>query len=225
MARKILTEQEKKKRRKKRVIIVLILLVIIAIGSVFVYKNFFKKSNINAVEVKVLDSIDEYGYSLRETDSELYKEEYQKLKDILLAEKIDEKEYATQVAKMFVIDLYSMSTKINKYDIGGSEFYYNEKKKMYETKVMDTLYSTLQDDTYGDRKQELPLVKAINVESTEDTTYKLDSKKVEAYLVKLTWEYETDMKYDNEGSIVIAQEDGIRWSVVDFQPTLKPKYE
>ena len=32
------------------------------------------------------------------------------------------------------------------------------------------------------------------------------------------------MKYDYQGSVVLCKEDGIRMSVVDYQPTLNPKY-
>ena len=225
MARTVLTEQEKKKRRKKRIKIFIIILLILGIGAYASYKLFFEDKGSNALEVKVLDSIDEYGYTLSDRDSELYKEEYNKLKDILLSDKIDEKEYATQVAKMFVIDLYSISTKVNKYDIGGNEFYYSDKKNMYETKVMDTIYSSVQDDTYGDRDQSLPLVSEIEVNSVEEMKYTLDNEEVDAYQVKLTWKYETDLKYDDEGTVVVAGGDNIRWSVVDYQPTLKPKYD
>lgn len=225
MARKILTEQEKTKKKKKRIIIIIILAIVLIVGGIFIFKHFSQETSSTAIEVKVLDSIEEYGYTLSDKDSKLYKDEYEKLKDILLADKIDEKEYATQVAKMFVIDLYSLSTKMNKYDIGGNEFFFADKKKMYETKVMDTIYSTLQDDTYGDRKQELPLVTSVNVESVEETKYTLNNNKIDAYLIKLTWEYEKDLQYDNKASIVIAQEEGMRFSVVDYQPTLEPNYD
>ena len=37
--------------------------------------------------------------------------------------------------------------------------------------------------------------------------------------------YVDDLGYDTEASVVVCKEDGVRWSVVDFQPTLTPEYE
>ena len=36
----------------------------------------------------------------------------------------------------------------------------------------------------------------------------------------MVWTYENDMGYDNEGSVVVAKEDGNRWSIVEYQPKL-----
>lgn len=224
MARKIETEQSKAKKKKRRIIITVIVVIVLIVCGFLIYKSFFKETKNNPVEVKLLDQNVDYGYSLSDRDSDLYKEEYNVLKDLLKEKTVDTEKYVNQVAKLFVIDLYSLSTKLNMYDVGGSEYYYADKKDMFDKKVMDTIYSTIEDDTYGDRKQELPLVSSINIESTESTTYKLGDKAVDAYSVKLKWTYEKDMGYDDEGTVVIAKEDGLRWSVVDFQPTLNPKY-
>lgn len=194
--------------------------------GLFAWKFVFNKPvEKKVVNVKVLDSLDEYGYSLSDKDSKYFKKEYEELKKILNEDKVDEKAYATQVAKLFTIDLYTLSTKINKYDVGGFEYYYDTKKDMFEQKVIDTLYSTLLDDTYGDRKQVLPEVTSVTVVSSEEIKYKLGDSEVNGYLVKLEMTYDSDMGYDNEASVVVCKENGIRWSVVDFQPTLKPKYE
>jgi len=114
---------------------------------------------------------------------------------------------------------------MNKYDVGGTEFYFANKKAMLEQKAMDTLYSTIADNTYGDRKQELPEINNVETISTEKTTYNLNDEKVDAYLVKLKWTYVKDMGYDKEASIILCKENDKRWSVVDLQPTLNPKYQ
>lgn len=226
MARKVRTEQDKKKRIKKIIIISLVVIVLVALIGFAVWKFVFNKTeNRTAQPIKILDNQKEYGYSLSEKDSEYFKKEYEKLKEILKSDNIDEKEYAIQVARLFTIDLYTLGTKVNMYDVGGAEYYYSDKRKMYEQKVMDTLYSTIQDDTYGGRKQELPEIKEVETVSVEDTTYKIGNKEVNGYLVKLKMTYVKDLKYDTEASIVVCKEEGIRWSVVDFQPTLSPKYK
>lgn len=222
MARKIKTEKNKKKS-KKRVFIFLSLFVIIllAVGCWFL---FFREDSKNVVEVKELDNLVDYGYVLTDRDTKYYKKEFEELKKILNQDEVDEEKYVTQVAKMFTIDLYTISTKVNKYDVGGVEFYYNDKKEMFEQKVMDTIYSTLLDDTYGDRKQELPEVSNVEIASVEQITYLLGENEVEGYLVKVKISYSKNMGYDTEASLVVCKEEGIRWGIVDFQPTLNPKY-
>lgn len=227
MARKVKTEQSGKKKKVLKVLLIVFISLIAVTGIAFcVYKFVLKKEpGKTAVEVKVLDSLDEYGYSLSDKDSDLMKDEYNILKDLLNSDSFSKEEYAKQVAKIFVIDLYTISTKVNKLDIGGSEYYYLDKVSMYEKKVMDTLYSNLLDNTYGDRKQVLPEVKSVEIVSTEETKYKMGEEEKSAFLVKLKWTYVKDMGYDDEGSVVLCKEDGVRVSVVDFQPTLEPEYE
>ncbi len=225
MARKIDTEKEKKKGKKK-IIIIMMVIVLLGVGGFCLWKYVVKKPQSKAQVVTVLDkSLDEYGYSLTDKDSKYFKAEYEELKELLQKDKIDEKEYATKVARMFVIDFYTLSTKLNKYDVGGTEFFYDKKREMFETKAMDTVYASLLDNTYGDRKQELPEVTNVETVSTEETTYTLGGDKVDGYLIKLKISYEKDMKYDDEASVVVCKEEGMRWSVVDFQPTLKPEYK
>ena len=219
-------KKEKKPGKGKKILIALLIIILIAGAGFGVYKIFFDKYAKKSVdEVKVLDSLDDYGYTLSDKDTELFKGEYNILKDLLNEKEIDDEKYATQVAKLFVIDLYTINTKVNKLDIGGSEYYYLDKVTMFEKKVMDTLYYHLEDNTYGDREQELPEVKKIEVLSIEETEYKIGEKEKDAYLVQVEWEYVEDMGYDTEASIVLCKEDGVRISVVDFQPTLEPEYE
>lgn len=227
MARIVETEQDKK-RKKIRIIIIVVLVVLIVALSVFLVIH-FKKPKVepkNPIEIKILTNLEKYGYTLKDTDSVYYKSEFESLETLLKGDTIDSKEYATMVARLFTIDLYSLSTKVNKYDIGGAEFCYKSKKEEYEKKVMDTLYETLQDNTFGDRNQILPEVKSVETVSVDNTKYKLGDKIVDGYLIKLKMTYVNDLKYDNEASVVVCKEDNSdRWSVVEFQPTLNPKYD
>lgn len=225
MARKIKTEQEKKKSKRKILIISLILLLLAIVGVVVGILLLDKEEPKNIVEIKELDNLSDYNYKLTDKDSGYFKSEFEVLKEIVNDSSVDEEKYATQVARMFVIDLYTLSTKVNKYDIGGIEYYHDTKKSMFEQKVMDTLYSTMLDDTYGDRNQVLPEIKEVETVSVEKTKYLMGEEEVDGYLVKLKMSYVSDMGYDNKASVVVCKESGVRWSVVDFQPTLTPKYD
>ncbi len=224
MARVIETEQKKKRSKIKTLFVWLLIIALIA-GAGFALWKFVinKEDDKKPVQVAVeLDNLKDYGYALTDRDSKYFKSEFDVLKGIVNTEEVNMEQYTSQVAKMFVIDLYTMNSKVNKYDIGGVEYFHVNKKDMYEQKVLDTLYNSLLDNTYGDRTQELPEVSNVEVVSNTEGTYKLGKTDVKAYIVKLNISYVTDMGYDDEATITICQEgESVRWSVVDFQPKIK----
>ena len=204
----------KKKKSKIKLIIFFIILIVGGVGYYFYRSNNPTKK---VKEIKTLDKIDKYGYVLDDNDSKLYKSEYKNLKNILNEKEVDEKKYACQVGKMFIIDLYSLNTKTNMYDVGGVEFFYSAKKEMYEKKVMDTLYSNIIDNTYGDRKQDLPEVSSINLITCDEDVYKLKEEEIKAYKASYEWSYNKNSGYDNKGIIYLIK-DGIKWSVFEYNP-------
>lgn len=206
---------------KKRYIIGLsvIVVLIVLLISFTLYMHFHPFENKEQIKVNVLDSISEYGYTLDDRDSNLFKEEFNKLKEIIDGNEINEEEYSEAVAKLFIIDLYSIKTKVNKYDVGGKEFYYTDKVTMYENKVKDTLYDLVEDDSYGNRTQQLPVVSKIETKNITVSKYKLDENEVDSYVIELVWEYERDLDYDNKGFVTIVK-DGIKQSVVAFSTEL-----
>ncbi len=230
----------KPKKSKKKVLLILVIILLLGVGGYFTY-NFLKNPKDEKINVKILDSIEKYGYYVDDRDSKLYKEEFNKLKEVLNAKELDTEKYSEYVARLFVIDLYSLNSKINKYDVGGKAFFNSTKEEMFKTKVMDTLYSTMQDDSYGKRTQELPEVSSVETVSINEDSYifieQLDNntcpeeftknnngkcvKEVEkVYVVELKWKYTKDMGYDDEGSIVVAPDTNNKWSVVEYKPKL-----
>ena len=222
MARVVKTEQQKKKSKIKTVLIVLAVILVIVGGGFAVYKLVFDKEEKVKQEIKEIDNLKDYGYTLTDNDSKYFKSEFEELKKIINGKEIDEETYVTQVAKMYAIDLYSLNTKVNIYDIGGLEYYHVNIKDMYELKVMDTLYSIVLDNTFGDRKQELPEVSGVEVVNVKESTYKLGDKKVDSYEVQLTLTYVKDMGYDKNVTVTLVKEnDSNRWSVVESIVTKK----
>lgn len=216
MARVVKTEQQKNKSKIKTVLIVLAVILAIVGGGFAVYKIVFDKEEKVKQEIKEIDNLKDYGYKLTDNDSKYFKSEFEELKKIINGKEVDEEAYVIQVAKMYAIDLYSLNTKVNKYDIGGLEYYHVNKKDMYELKVMDTLYSIVLDNTFGDRKQELPEVSGVEVANTKESTYKLGDKKVDSYEVELTLTYVKEMGYDKNITVTLVKEnDSNRWSVVE----------
>ncbi len=229
MARKVMTEQKKKKNIVKKVLTTIFtILLLVFIGLLIAgafhkgpLKGWFKPKGNKPVEIVILDEVKDYGYQISDRDSAYFKEEFGKLKEIINAKDFDESKYAEYVARMFVNDLYTMSTKVNKYDVGGIEYYHVDDLDDFTKSVMETLYKTMLDDTYGTREQKLPEVKSMETVSVNETTYKLGSESVKAYEVKLKWTYVNDMGYDSEGTVIVVQQNNSeKWAVVDYQPKL-----
>lgn len=206
-----------KRKYKVWLVVIILLILVLSIFLIFIIKN--PNKNKEQIKVNVLDTIEGYGYKIDDRDSDYYKSEFDNLKNILSNDIVIE-EYSKQVAKMFIIDLYSIGTKVNKYDVGGVEYYHSNKISMYDLKIKETLYDLVEDDSYGDRKQELPIVNSVEIISVNETKYKLDNDEINAYKIELKWTYEKDLGYDNEGTIIIVS-DGNKQSVVSFKPSIE----
>ena len=59
-------------KKSKKILVVLIVLVILVIISLVVYK--FLSGNQKEVEVKTIKEISEYGYALKENETQIYKD-------------------------------------------------------------------------------------------------------------------------------------------------------
>ena len=191
---------KKKYKLQLRVLILLIILII----ALICFKIFKKETKNN---VKVVDSIDNYGYTLDQRDSKLMKDTYKKLKEILNEKEIDYDKYAEELAKLFVIDLFTINNKINKYDVGSLEYVYPDNVENFKTNVEDTIYKIVEDNTKGKRKQELPIVSSVNIEEETNGEYELSDVQNKSYIVKLKWTYEKDMGYDSNAIITLIEKD------------------
>ena len=193
-------------------------IVVILVVSLIGYGAFKLLDNKEETEkpkevVKVNEKeIKGYGIFIDDSDTTLYKDEYKLLEANLTGDEINYDEYAKSVAKMFIIDLYTIKNKVNKYDVGGLDFIYKPAKDNYITNVTDTIYKFVEDNATGEREQQLPVVKSINVDKIEKTKFKqMKDKKVvkefDAYKVNLTWTYSIDLGYDTTGEVIIINKD------------------
>ena len=192
-------------KKKYKVILSVIVIFILLIIAFFTIKLLFSKKN-NTANIKVLDSIPNYNYTLDERDSKLMKDTYQELKGILKEKEINYEDYAKAIAKLFVIDLFTMNNKINKYDIGSIEYVYPDSVSNFKINVGDTLYKTLENNADGKRNQKLPAVKSILSSDITKGKYKLNDKEHDAYNVSLLWNYDEDLGYDDSAIITLIKE-------------------
>ncbi len=196
-------------------IIVLIVIIVLA-TSVKVFLDFFVSGNNEIVTKNKLESLDLYGYTLDDLDTELYKQYFKELKDILNEEPVDMENYADVLTKLFVTDLYTLNNKVTSSDIGGVEFVHPNMVDNFKMNAGDTLYNHVKNNVYGDRVQELPQVKSVTVNSIQEDKYTYNDNEYEAYKVDTSWEYEKDMGYDTSGVFYLIK-DNNKLNVVEKQ--------
>lgn len=217
---KKIDDKKKKKRVNKEVVkTISFVLVIIAVISIIGYLCFLVIGNGNSNKPqetvkKNLNEIAGYGITLDDLDSELYKELFTELKKNLEGKEINYKEYAKSVAKMYIVDLYSINNKLNKYDI-STELIWPTIAENYRTQVMDTLYLYVEDNSRKQRDQNLPEVKSIEVDSIKETKYiynngtdkdTKDDVTYEAYEIELNWTYRIKYGYDTQATIIVIKD-------------------
>lgn len=205
-------------KKSKKILITLIIIVILSIIGILLY-NYFSKDE--PKEVKTIKSIPEYGYELKENETKLYKDEFDNLDKILAKKEVDYEEYAKQIAKLFIIDFYTLDNKLSKNDIGGTDFIKDDMKDNFIEEARSTFYKYLEVNS-SDRNQELPIVSEIKDVEIENTTFVIkDSKtttsktktttskgtQVDAYKVTISWDYKEDYGYEKEANMIIIKED------------------
>ncbi len=203
------------KKKYKRILIIILIVVLLAIISFVIYKILLNNKTEEEV-VNVVDSISEYGYNLDDRDTELMKSVYEELKNILNSDEIDYELYASALARLFVIDLFTMDNKINKYDVGGSEYVYPDALENFKLNVEDTLYKHMENNSSGKRKQDLPEVSSIEVLSNETDEYTIGENSFDSYIVNLSWQYVSDLGYDNNALITLINLDN-KLYVVEYE--------
>lgn len=208
------------KKSVKIFLILLFLLLIIGVGIV-VYLKISKptQEEIPPVnEVKVTNTIDKYGYTLEDRDKELFIEKFEELKTLLNEENYDKETYIKLISELFIIDLYTISNKISRYDIGGLEYVYQDARESFKTVAENTIYKTVENNLDDSRNQKLPTVSSTKITEISETTYNMpDETTVDGYKVNISWEYEEDYGYDSSAVLILIQENE-KWGVVFYKP-------
>lgn len=196
------------KKTRRNILIIIGLLILIGLTSLvgfFLLRDKEDDTNLNTVQL--VDEIKGYDYHLKDRDTKLYKEEFIKLKALLEEEDIDYESYAELLGKLYVIDLYTINNKINKYDVGGSQFVYPSAKENYELNVRETIYRYVEDNSNSKRTQKLPEVSSITVSDIKETKYTLEETEYEGYEVSIDLQYIEDLGYDEEVSITLIKDE------------------
>ncbi len=194
---------------KKYKILLSVIVVIIIFLIIFLLFSLFNK-DVNIATYEVIDQINGYNYTLDDRDTKLMEEEFKKLKDILLSDEINYDAYASVLSNLFVIDLFTIANKENKYDVGSLEYVLPSVKDNFKLNVMDTIYKYINEDN------EYPIVNKILANTVTTTKYKYNNKEYNAYKVLVAWDYEKDLGYYTNGELILINENDILY-VVSFK--------
>ncbi|MFA5604059.1 MAG: hypothetical protein WDA12_04365 [Bacilli bacterium] len=191
---------KKRKLNIKRITILVLTLVALMVAIFIILK--MTKPAIEPKDPKVISEIN--GYILKEGASAYFKNVFSELETELSKEEVDEKKYAEIISKLFISDCFTLSNKMNHNDVGGVQFVYEQFQNDYISIARETLYNSIENDIYGNRKQELPTVKNVVIKSFEEDTYEYgETEDKKAYIVVATIEYDKDLDYPEEVSLVI----------------------
>ena len=209
-------------RKKYKVGLIVISVLLVGVISLGVLRIFYndeeEKREVNVTSV--ISNISDYGYTLDDRDTDYMKEVFSELENILEALEIDYHAYAEALAKLFVIDFYTLENKINKYDIGSLEYILSSSVESFRLKAQDTIYRDVIDNTYRDRIQDLPEITNVEVVNTEDTTFTLNDEEVDAIKVEMNYEYKEDLGYDTEGTIYLVRND-VKLEIVSYSHSIE----
>lgn len=203
---KIVTNRKINFKRIYYFVSIALLLIVLLIIGVKVYFDFFADVD-NPVETREkLDSLELYGYTLDDEDTELYKSYFNELKKVLNENDIDNEKYASLLVQLFVVDVYTLNNKLTSTDIGGLEFIHTDMVENFKINLGDTMYNTIESNLYGDRTQSLPVVSEVTINSVEEYNYNYNDQEYEGYLVSASWKYESDLGYENSASFVLIDD-------------------
>ncbi len=184
------------------IVIALVLLVI------EITKLLPKKSPIK--EAKVLNTIKEYNYVLKDNKSKKYQASFKELSKILSEKEVNEESYASKLAEMFIIDFYSLVDKSSKTDVGGVDLVYPDILQNFLQNAENTFYKYVESDIYNNRNQKLPEVKEVTITSTEKIPFTYGTTTDEAaYEVKVSWTYAEEgfNDYQNSATLIFVHQD------------------
>lgn len=195
-------KKNKRGKVKKSRVLAVVLVVGVLLGL------FYMKTRDKLQVVTVLSEIDGYHYTLESNATKIYKKYYKELEKELKDNRIDEKNYASLISELFVIDYYTLSNKITNKNIGGIQFIHSSLKDRFIKESSETIYKYIKNNLYGNRKQKLPEVNKVKIKKISEFQYHKDSYHDDcAYQVEVAVGYMEDDNYPEKVILTIIHEE------------------
>ena len=195
-----------KKNKKIKIKKIRVLAVILIVGVVL--GLFLLKTRPKLQVVTVVGQINDYNYTLESNATRIYKKYYKELEKELEDRKIDEKNYASLISKLFVIDYYTLDNKVTNKNIGGVQFIHSNLKDSFITASSNTIYKYIKNNLYGNRKQKLPEVNDAKIEEITEIKYDNNGYKDDSgYEVVVKVGYVKDYDYPKKVTLNIIHEE------------------
>lgn len=208
-----MSKKKSKVRLKKDNLLIFsltIILIILIVTLIILGKNVLKKNNSSVKETEIVDNIDEYGYYLEDNKTSYYKKLFEELKEILNENSVDDEAYASIIAKLFIADFYDLDSKSNKSEVGGVQYIYSTYQDSFvkKAKSKEGIYYYVKNNLDGNRKQNLPKVKNVEVVSLKNSVFVFeDIKDDNAYIINVNITYEKDLDYQKSSTITLVHND------------------
>ena len=184
---------------------IIILVLLLAILSTYIYSRFHvKKSKTEGFSV-VVDKISKYDYTLDERDSKLMRSKFKELKKVLKSKDVDYEKYAGLLSQMYILDLYDINNKVNKYDVPCLEYIFEDEHDKFKKMIKNEFYSKLIDNSNNDRKQELPTITKISLDSIKETKFTINEIDYDGYQATLSWDYDKDLGFDKKAEVIVVK--------------------
>lgn len=192
---------KKRKLSIKKISIVLMIIILLVVAVVILTTKGKKKEPVVKTP-GVVDNIN--GYELYENATNYERKLFEELKQILDEDKINYEEYAMVISKLFLTSFYTLDNKISKHDIGGNQYVFEEYRTDFNNKAQSTVYAGLENNIYGDRKQELPVVSSVVVSDVEKVSFSYGEKTDDsAYKLSLIINYNKDLGYQTDVTLIL----------------------
>ncbi len=190
--------------KKSKKVIISLFIIVLVVSSIIALMIIFKPNK--EEEIKIIKSINTYDYKLEENETKLYKDTFNELDGILSSEEVNYEDYAKCIAKLFIIDFYTLDNKLSKNDIGGTDFIKGEMRDNFIEEARSTFYKYLEQKE--GREQTLPEVSEILSVELENTSFTYSDKTVDddAYKITIKWDYKEDLGYETEANMIIVKE-------------------
>lgn len=186
---------------RKKIILFSSIIIVVLISLFYAVNMLNNKSN----DPKVVDKLDKYNYVVKSNATVYYKTLFAELKEVI---EEDEQKYAELVGKLFLTDFFTLTNKMNRTDVGGIQFVYDNYHRDFISKAGATIYANMVNNLIGQNKESLPEVKEVVMKNLSQKEFgHVDSiYDPNAYFIEYEIKYVEDFDYPELATLVLIND-------------------